>query len=485
MSVPPRAATVLRSPRDIGTSGLWIALGGLVSVALGATTGFDPKIAIVLAAGLGLAMLSVSRPAALLPVLAGGLFLETVEVGGARFERLIAPVALFVVVIELIRRKAAVRVAPPLLWATAYALWALASGLWTVSLTGTLLWLASLAIAITYMLAFAALLDSPRDLRRVVYVLAVTAILVGASSVLAFAGRNPFLSSSTLQQGRAQGGVGDPEAFSAFQLFLLPLLLVLIVETRKVWLRGLFVFGALVSVASVITAVSRTGFVALAALLPLLVFLPAPVLFRSRRQKAALLLLLVVGLVGILSRPYPRSQALKRITATWSPQKSGSSRGSGREDLWIVARNQFAAHPLTGIGFGVFPYVSQDYLVQTPGVDLTFYVPRRPGRYLQAHSSYFGSAAELGLPGLLLYFGMLLSTGRALRRFAVRARALGEPFLSRVANAFLVGLVTWAISSAFIETETSRPFWILLGISLALPKVLESAVTRDGFVPEA
>jgi hypothetical protein len=47
-----------------------------------------------------------------------------------------------------------------------------------------------------------------------------------------------------------------------------------------------------------------------------------------------------------------------------------------------------------------------------------------------------------------------------------------------VANALVVGLVAWAISAAFIETETARPFWILLGISLALPKVLESTLAR-------
>jgi len=478
MSVAPTSGTALRFPRTKGTDGIWIILAGLPAVALGIATGVNPQIAVVLTAGFALAVLCVSRPAALLPILAGGLFLETVAVGGVRFERLIAPVTLLVVAIELIRRTATIRVAAPLFWATAYALWALASGLWTVSMTGTVIGLASLAIAITYMLAFAALLDTQRDLRRVLYVLAITALLVGASSVLAFAGRNPFLSSSTLQQGRAQGGVGDPEAFAAFQLVLLPLILVLIADARNVWVRALFGLSALVAVASVITAVSRTGYVAGAVLLPLLVFLPARALFRSPRQKAVLLLLVVIGLVGILSRPFPRHEAWKRISATWSPQKVGASRGSGREDLWIVARQKFREHPFTGIGFGVFPYVSQDYLVQTPGVDLTFYVPRRPGEYLFAHSTYFGSAAELGLPGLLLYFGMLLSIGRALRRFAVRARELGAHFLSRVANAFLLGLVTWAVSSAFLETETSRPFWILLGITLALPKVLESVVAR-------
>jgi O-antigen ligase len=478
MSVAQRAGGALGPPRQLADNASWVALACVIAVVLGVATGGDVKIAVVFAGGLALVVLAVSRPNALLPVMAAGLFFEAVAVGGATISRLIAPFALLVVAIELVRRTASIRVAPPLLWATAYSLWALASGLWTVTVTGTILALGSLAIAVTYMIAFAALLNTERELRRILYVLAVTSLLVGASSVLAFAGRNPILSTAQLQQGRAQGGVGDPEAFSAFQLLILPVLLVLIAETRKLWLRGVLVLAVLVSVASVITSVSRTGFVALAALLPLLVFLPARALFRSRRQKALLLLVIALGLVGILSRPYPRSQAWNRTQAIWSPQKSGASRGSGREDVWIVARKEFFAHPLTGLGFGAFPYVSQDIMVRTPGVDLSIYRPRVPGNYLLAHSAYFGSAGELGLPGLVFYLGMLLSTGLALRRVAVRSRQVGAFFLSRVANAFVLGLVAWAISAAFIETETARLFWILLGISLALPKVLESTLAR-------
>jgi putative inorganic carbon (hco3(-)) transporter len=478
MSGAPSAGPALGAPRRLAANAYWVGLAGVLAVALGAVTGADVKIALVLAGGLALAVLAVSRPSALLPVLAAGLFLQAVAVGGATFERLIAPLALLVGAIELVRRTATIRVAPPLLWATAYSLWALASGLWTVSVAGTMFSLASLAIALTYMIAFAALLNTERELRRILYVLVVTALLVGASSVLAYAGRNPILSSAQLQEGRAQGGVGDPEAFSAFQVLFLPVLLVLIAETRKRWLRGVLVLAVLVSVASVITSVSRTGFVTLAALLPLLAFLPARALFRSRQQKTLLLLVIAIGVVGILSRPYPRSQAWNRTQAIWSPQKSGASRGSGRQDMWIVAKNEVAAHPLTGLGFGTFRYVSQDILVRTPGVDLSFYRPRVPGNYLLAHSAYFGSAGELGLPGLVLFLGMLLSTGLALRRVAVRSRQVGAFFLSRVANAFVLGLVAWAISAAFIETETARPFWILLGISLALPKVLESTLAR-------
>ena len=122
--------------------------------------------------------------------------------------------------------------AKPLLWAGAYGLWALASGLWTVSGVGTTHLLASLAIALTYMLAFAALLNSRGELERVLYALVIASFFVGFSSMASYFDELGGFG-SLLQGGRAQGGVGDPSFFAAVQLVALPLALVLAGETRN------------------------------------------------------------------------------------------------------------------------------------------------------------------------------------------------------------------------------------------------------------
>jgi O-antigen ligase len=85
---------------------------------------------------------------------------------------------------------------------------------------------------------------------------------------------------------------------------------------------------------------------------------------------------------------------------------------------------------------------------------------------------FLGTAAELGIPGLTLFLGLLVSTGLTLRRTAKRARDLGDQFLNSVANALIVGLLGWCVGSMFIETETSRPLWIVVGMCLALPKLI-------------
>jgi O-antigen ligase len=86
----------------------------------------------------------------------------------------------------------------------------------------------------------------------------------------------------------------------------------------------------------------------------------------------------------------------------------------------------------------------------------------------QVHNAYLGSAAEIGIPGLVLYLGMILATAGTLRRTARRARAVADHDTARTAYAFLFALFGWAITSIFLSSATSRPLWIIIGSSLAL-----------------
>ena len=53
-----------------------------------------------------------------------------------------------------------------------------------------------------------------------------------------------------------------------------------------------------------------------------------------------------------------------------------------------------------------------------------------------------------------------------------------SPFVSRLANALLLSIIGWSIVAVFLSTETARPFWILVGVSLALPKILAGEAAR-------
>jgi len=454
----------------------WTVSGGVAALALGWAASSSGIAAIALAVAIAAVIAVVGRPETILWILAASIFIELLRVEGTTISRVLAPIALLTVVVQLVRGRASIRVSRPLLWVGAYSVWALASGLWTTSVTGTAYLLGSLAIALIFMLAFASLLDSRRDLERVLYVFAFTSVVLGAVSWLAFSGKI-HLSGAT-QGGRAQGEVGDPSVFAAFQLLVLPLVLVLAAHAQKRWLRLSLSFAVLSIIGSILVSLSRGGLIAFAIFLVLLLVLPARILFRSRRSKVVALLVVALATTAVSFRY--SEQITHRVETILGKGPAGAQRGSGRYNLWLAARTTIEEHPVLGIGYGAFPYVSNNTMLRTPGVDLRGYYLRNPGQ--PVHNTYLEAWAELGVFGLILYVGMLTSTGLALIRTAVRAGRMGADFVRRVAYALMLGLATWFITSFFLSTETSRGVWIVIGLALALPKLLPADEPPAGFV---
>jgi O-antigen ligase len=156
--------------------------------------------------------------------------------------------------------------------------------------------------------------------------------------------------------------------------------------------------------------------------------------------------------------------------------RSQDKTGSGRLAIWPAAVGAFNERPFIGIGYGAFVRTSVDRIYSTPGSSIENFNVHPE----EVHNVFLGTAAELGIIGLTIFLGLLASTGLLLRRTAKRARDMGDHYLSSVANALIVGLVGWCVGSMFIETETSRPIWILIGLSLALPKLIPE---REGPEP--
>jgi O-antigen ligase len=432
---------------------VWPGVAVAFGLAVGAAATFDWATAVVLAAALALAPLVVLFPPLLLPVLVATVFAQVVSVSGITVSRIIAPLALFVVFVALSRGGYALRTSAPLGWVCAYSLWALASGLWTVHLGDTVTAISSVAIALTYMLAFAILLRSHRDLDRVLYMLALVALAVGVIGVL------------TSQAGRAEGASGNPNFFAMVELFALPLVLAMAAEVRRRLVRlGLYAV-VFVIIFSVFASLSRGGFLTLVSVAVAALILPARTFFQSRAHKAFVLALIAAG-TFIAFRAESGSLA-PRVASIFAKDQTGA----GRTNVWRGAWTSIQERPILGLGYGSFISEANELMLRTPGVDLTNQTLRRRGLY--AHSAYIETAAEIGIPGLILFLGMLISTGRAFWRTAVRAQAAGAPYVMRIANASLISLVGWSIASLFASSETARPLWILIGMSLALPGLIE------------
>jgi O-antigen ligase len=389
-------------------------------------------------------------------VLVASVFMQVITVGGVTIGRVCGPIALVIVIVSLLQGSSRLVVSAPIAWVVGYALWSTASGMWTVSMPTTVNSLGSLVIAISYMLAFATLLEARRDVERVLIAIAIVAFGVAIYGM-------------ATSQGRAGADTGDANFFAAIEIVALPLVLALTAGVRARWARLLLYVATLVIIAAIFSSLSRGGLIALAAVILGIAILPSAAFFSSGKQKAVVLAVLVVAVFGAYKLT---SQALsQRVEAVFTAQ---GRTGSGRLNAWRAASTSIHERPVLGLGYGGFLPSANDLMLRTPGVDLSNFRLRSNGLY--AHSAYIETLAEIGIPGLVLFLGLLVSSARAMRRAAVAAQQAGAVFTARLANALLISFIGWAIASLFLSSETSRPPWIVIGMCLALPKLLADEV---------
>ena len=457
----------------------WIGAACFVALLQAAASTISWKIGLAAVIALFFAMVVIARPALLLPLAAVTVVLEAVTLSGMPVTRLLAPGAAMVVIAEFLRGGGRIRPSPPLVWATIYISWALFSGLWSDGPEGTRFLLQSLVIALIYMFAFALLINTERDLKTFLYPLVVVAAVIAGLSVMAFGMPGltiPYL--ELLQAGRAQGAVGDPDFFAAMSLVFIPLGIVLASEARQRWVRFLMVGATVTLLGGTFLSLSRGAFIATMVLgIAFLVTRPER-LFRARSEKAVALVIIVIGMVGFFSRPFLREEVVTRAESIYAPKTQEEASGAGRTELWKGAIRTARENPILGVGYGSFPIISQELILHTPGVNPLVFQKRKEGDNFVAHNTYLGTAAELGFTGLFLYLALLISTGLTLRKISRRAMLAGAPFVGRVAHALVLGLTAWAICTVFLNGETARTFWIIVGITLALPKLIPDPLPR-------
>jgi O-antigen ligase len=448
---PARARSPVGAELLLGAAALTAAL------AVGVLAAHDPLLAVAAAAAAVAIPLAVLRPTLITSVLVFSVFAEAITVGGTTVGRLTAPLALVAVTSQVLHAPVRLRGAALSLGLIAgYVLLAVASLIWTVNVPGTMDALSTLMVSLVYMAAFAALIRDQKDLQRLMAAVAVSSV---ALAVL-------WIGQYAIGVDRRFNVAGDPNFFAAAQVVALPLVVVrLSLEADAA--RRLFLYLAIaVIAASVLSTVSRGGFVTLAIVVLLIVLLPSRLLFPSARQKAAFLLTALIGL-GVLF-PFAWGELRDRFEVGFSR----SNVAGGRGDLWMAAATGYRLHPLSGLGFGAFKPVSFELLRNTPGVELEEHLRSsvRSGQYV--HNAFLGSLAELGPLGLALFVGVLGASAARFRRAAREARAAGLPMVRAVANALLLGLVGLVLTSLLLSTETSRVLWVLVGSSLSLPALI-------------
>jgi O-antigen ligase len=395
------------------------------------------------------------------------MFVSSLSLGpGLAIGRVAGPMALAVLVLYVLERGTNdLRPNALLTIVLLYGLWTLMSVYWATDSGLVYSTMFSYLIAVAYMLTFAILVRTTRQVMAIFATLAVGSFLFGVAAFAAY-----YASSST---ERSAGLAGDPNFFAIYQVLALAPTLVLAARETRPWIR-LAYFGIVgVIILSVVSSLSRTGLVALSAVLIATLVLPSRIFFRHPGQKLTYFLLLIA--TSAVAVAVGSSSFIARAQSILDPGSAAGDRGAGRLDLWRAAVNGWQEHPWIGLGASNFQARALDLLQTTPGVNTrASYV--HAGR--EAHSAYLEQLAGLGVIGLALWSAVVLLTAWYFTIAFRRARALGSALLERISLALLVSLLGFVLSSIFLSNELSRALWILVGLALALD-VMTKRLSRD------
>lgn len=260
------------------------------------------------------------------------------------------------------------------------------------------------------------------------------------------AGIGALFSVLVLGEPRATGPLEDPNDLAYVLVVALPLVLALAPSgspRRRLGLGAVLLAAAAVLAVGAAVTLSRGGAFALAAAVAVLA---ARRVLAPRVLVAAAALAVVGAGLLVLVAPEQVDRALDEKASI-----AGTNIDT-RELRWQAAARMLAGNPLLGVGPGGF---RAEYAAASHVAELAEQTP-------VAHSMYLEVAAELGLPGLLLFLGVLaaglVAAERALRTGADR----------RTAVTVQAGIVAALVASVFLSEQYYLSLWCLVALACGL-----------------
>ena len=222
---------------------------------------------------------------------------------------------------------------------------------------------------------------------------------------------------------------------AAITILMLALALALFAgEHRRTLVRWVGLVCAVPFVITILLTQSRGAFLALVAFA-----LPSGIALARRRPRLVPVFAALVA-VALYVTPAGLWERLGGLSKATSIETIGDMdpEGSARVRFAVLqtAGRILADHPVLGVGLGAYAHANRDYNPALGGYD--------------THNTYVNIAAETGLPGLLLFLGMMISLLReaiAARRYADRVgSSSGAAELPRW---LLLGLIAFLVAAVF------------------------------------
>ena len=234
--------------------------------------------------------------------------------------------------------------------------------------------------------------------------------------------------------------LGDNNGVAVGMLMLIPIIVLLIQTTHRIWARPFYWIILIGILYRAISTFSRGGFIACT-------FMGFLFWLHSSRRFRLLLVILPFSVIIGLSLPQTFWDRMWTIT-TYQEDEDASA--LGRLHYWEVASLMARSNPILGIGFNAFSAAYDSY-------DFSF---GQYGRNRSVHNSFFGTLAELGYFGLSLYLLILCLALVSCHHVITISRSHRElSHFTVSAKAFQISLIVFITGGSFLAFQYFEMLW--------------------------
>jgi len=251
----------------------------------------------------------------------------------------------------------------------------------------------------------------------------------------------------------------DANDFATFAVTAMPFGLYFLHAGRGTLARVLAAVALATLTLAFVRTGSRGGFVALVAVTGFVVLRYTGIALRWRIAATALVTVVVLGTAS--------DQYWKQMSTILSDADYNRTDESGRLQIWSRGMGYMFQYPILGVG--------PENFKAAEGMLSPFSDRQQFGigvRWNAPHNSYVQTGAELGLPGLAIFVGMIASAFAALRRSSRRehARARAGETRPQLAQALTASLIGFAVGAFFLSLAYSQLLYTLIALAVGLQK---------------
>jgi probable O-glycosylation ligase (exosortase A-associated) len=292
---------------------------------------------------------------------------------------------------------------------------------------------------------------------------------IGINAILAFYGLT--------HGGRGVGSfLGDENDFCLAVNVALPYSFFMMGAAKSKFEKLLMIGCIALGLASVVTSMSRGGFLGLVAA-AIAIWLRSPGKIKS--------LVIMLACVGVLSLTVSDAYWKEMQTIKTADQEGDT--GANRIYFWGIGWRMFLDHPIIGVGPANFQYNSFQY-EDPEKAARGFHVWGKA-----AHSLYFTLLPEEGLVGLYIFIAIAILGWRLRRGVGIAYRQLQKTrpdaitdqlkellLLSRAVD---VSLLAYLVTGAFISVLYHPHFWLIAAFSVVVRRAFDIELRRIAPAP--